>query len=243
MKLFKSRTLTCLALVCLCSCGANEIGTGVGNPPTSTTTKIAAAVTALFSSGSDSGSALIRNGLGVTVRYAGTCVGSPAVCLCDEIIEGVNVAPEGIVNGAFTDAGTYGSAARPITLASEDFCTLPNGTENPDAGPDGAGRYATFEIEEDVSVTCAGDSDTATFFLKSGSSGVHRNTDATNDAPEYRPQIYATFVISDGESEAPFDCTIFLLTNGTAEFVDCSDADGTSITQDADATCQFPSES
>jgi hypothetical protein len=228
-----------LAVFCLCACTTNEIGTGVGNPPTTTTTKIAAAVTELFSQGSDSASR-IRGVVRFVEGDPNDCTGTPAQCLCANIVAGENTPPDGIMNTAFGDPGTYGSASRSVTLESSDFCTEPDGTENPEEGLDGAGRFAFFEIEEDVSISCTGDSDTETFFLKSGSSGAHRLTDATDSAPAYFPQIYGTFIISDGESEAPFNCTIFLLENGAAESVDCSDEDGNSVTQESGVTCEFP---
>lgn len=228
-----------LTVFFLCACTTNEIGTGVGNPPTSTTTKIAAAVTELFSQGSDSAS-LIRGIIRFQEGDPDDCVGTPAHCLCSDIVAGENPTPDGIVNSAFGDPGTYGSTNRSVTLESGDFCTEPDGTENSEEGPDGAGRFAFFVFEEDVSTTCTGDAEAETFFLKSGSSGANRLTDATDSAPAYFPQIYGTFIISDGESEAPFNCTIFLLENGAAESVDCSDEDGNSVTQESGVTCEFP---
>lgn len=243
MKSLRSAAAFAAAFLFLCSCESG-IGTGVGNPPTSTTTgtKVAAAVTSLFSSGGSDAANVLKS---VKVRVAEleptTCTGTGSSCLCDNILAGESQTPEGITNSPFGDPGTYGSSARQVTLASEDFCTEPDGTENPEAGPDGSGRYAVFEMIADVEAVCTGSSDAATFSMKIGSAGVTRNVDLADGESTYQSQVYGTFLLAEGDGESiAYDCTIFIMDDSTAEFVDCSDANGNSVTQESEVTCEFP---
>ena len=205
------------------NCGS--IGTGVGNPPTPST-KAAAALAGLFSSNSD-GSLNAALQKAIANRH-----------VIAEFCNNLNASPSSVTNAAFTDVGTYGSTERPITVAEEDFCTLPDGTANTGSGPDGVGVFGAFAINTDVEIACTTPDETITVTMNTGSAGIFRNTDATADAAAYFPQIYGNFSLSIGGTEASADCTMFLLEDQSIDFSSCTDADGVAIEQDSDVTCQ-----
>lgn len=218
------RLLLILSLLFIATnCGS--IGTGVGNPPTPST-KTAAALAGLFSSNSD----------GSVSAALQTAIANRQVIA--EFCNNLTDSPSQVTNSAFTDVGTYGSAEHAITVAEEDFCTLPDGTTNTGSGPDGVGVFGAFAINTDVQAECTTPEGTITVTMNTGSAGIFRNTDATTDAPAYFPQIYGNFSLSVDGTEASADCTMFLLEDQSIDFASCTDASGVAIEQDSDVTCQ-----
>lgn len=230
-------------LVITSNCGTSELGTGVSNPPSSTTVKSAAAAVASVFSGMGSDENVIA-ALKI-VAYTETdfdgqpCPDNDPACTCSQLDEG---GPSQVETVAFGDAGTYGSEDYSVSLAATDFCELSDGTENSGSGPDGLGKYATFEIIADVSMTCTGE-DTAEIAMTSGSVGVFRNTVATDTTPAYQPQIYGAFIFDVDGTEVTVNCAMFLAEDETVLFADCSDENGEAIVQDSDASCQVQSDS
>lgn len=147
--------------------------------------------------------------------------------------------PEGIIMETFSATGFYGSTTYGVTLAATDFCALPDGTENTGLGTDGRGRFATFELTADVMGVCRDDAEDTDFAMGAGSTGVWRNTTATADEPDYRPQIHGSFVFEFSGESLAVDCTIYLGESENILFADCTDENGENITQATDETCEF----
>lgn len=238
-------TIIFLALI---SCSGGEIGTGVSNPPTNTTTKTASAVAAIF--GSEENASINEfvkipaQLLDLMVKKAlaqeeFSCGESDPACTCFFVSSGED-SPTDINTTTFDDdisaatSGTitYGSADNSITLNQNDYCQQPDGTDNTGTGPDGNGLFAAFELIGDVMGTCT-NSDVTTLTMKAESEGIFRETQA------FSPQIYGSFIFEvDGET-VEVDCTIFLVEDGSVNSADCSDENGDTVLQDTDSSCSF----
>ncbi len=232
-----------LLVTLFASCGG-EAGTGVSNPP-APSTKASAAVSALFSGDSEASEnvalkipkAILNRAVKEALAEPGNCGDDDPACTCES--GDPSDQPQGVENSPYNDAGTYGASTNAVTLEADDFCELPDGTENSGLGPDGIGRFAAFEITEDILGNCGSGDDAVAFAFKSGSSGVFRNTPATGDTPAYMPQIYGEFIFEVDGEQTTVNCTIYLLEDESVAASDCSDASGTAIDQDADASCSF----
>lgn len=224
------------------SCGSNEVGTGVSNPPTSTSTKsAAAAISAIFNSEeNESISALIawsvqQSAAGQESSQQMGCGSNDPACTCTSV-EGSGDQPSGVETTPYTNAGTYGSTGNTVTVDEDDFCEMPDGTPNSGSGPDSNGLFAAFELIGDVDMDCDGSS----IAMKSGSVGVFRNTLASGDTPAYMPQIFGSFTFEvDGSSSATVNCTIYLSEGESMAFSDCTDENGETVEQEEGASCQF----
>lgn len=216
---------------------SSSLGTSVGNPPTNSG-KAASAVAALFSeSTSSSINAQIKKAI---QNQTSDCEGTPASCMCSEVASGQG-GPDQVSSSTYNTPGTYGSENYSVTLTEEDFCELPDGNQNDTAGVDGEGRFAGFELTADIDASCTDTNNTVSILtMKTGSSGVWRNTDETDTSPAFEPQIYAFFTFETEGATFELNCALFLDTNGLAIFSDCSDESGNTITQDSDVSCQFP---
>lgn len=150
---------------------------------------------------------------------------------CDFLDQG----PGEVVISAYGDPGTYGAEDYTITVAEEDFCTLPDGTETTGDGPDGEGRVAAFELEMAVSGTCVNEDSSETIVeMQAGSAGVFRNND------DYYPQIFGTFTfVIDGDNSMDVDCTIYLNEDQTVDFAQCTDENGVVVEQSDTSECEF----
>ncbi|MCP5464841.1 MAG: hypothetical protein H7A33_07450 [Deltaproteobacteria bacterium] len=246
--IFRFLILTSALLVLLLvNCGGS-IGTGVSNPPTPTaTTKAAALVASVF--GNQENAQIVADFL---IRMQtenqdpeddgqfSECAEDDPGCTCE--IVAADTDPDNITSTFYTDPGTYGAIGSSMTVSEEDFCQLPNGTDNPGLGPDDNGRFAAFEIDADVPGQCSDGSETTTFAMQAGSSGIYRNRVDENGDPLYQPEIYGTFNFSQDGDSITVDCTIFLDINEVVVSASCTDEDGETIDQETDATCQINSE-
>lgn len=219
-------------------CGG-QAGTEVTNPPG--INKAAGAIVAIFSSEEEGAASLRPASLRLKWNHeeGGECPGDPG-CTCEQGLAGGVADDRPIEDGAFADPGTYGSLNLPVTVDEDDFCALSDGTESPTQGPDDRGRFATFELVGDITLTCT-DADGAetTVAMKSGSSGIWRNTDATETEPAFRPQAYGAFVLSVEGEETTVDCTLFLLEGEEIDTSDCTDEEGETVEQESDVICEF----
>lgn len=171
-------------------------------------------------------------------------------CTCAEVMGELEDTggPDGILMGAYGDEGYYGSFDAGVDLAADDFCAAPDGTENAGLAFDGKGRFATFELGDEVGGTCVhSDGEVVTIAMLPGSTGVWRNTEETEDDPAYAPEIYGSFTyLINGEDEITLNCTIFLDANegpddteDTIVFADCSDENGTVVETDGGCSCEL----
>jgi len=243
-----------LIILSLISCGSDtsggSIGTGVSNPPT-TTEQSASAVGAVFSASSSNNniSEVVRIPkyiLDLAINQAlaqqqqQQCDANDEACTCTYVEENGSDEITQTANGA---AGTYGSAGTNVTLTDDDFCKDSDGNTNSGGGPDGNGRFATFTLSSAVSGTCTQDGTTRAFSMTSGSSGIWRNTVASGSTPAYEPQIFGTFgFISEGVTST-YNCTIYLGSDETFLFSECTDENDIEVDQTTDATCEVGSSS
>lgn len=235
--------------------GCGELGTGVSNPPTNPSDKAASAVAALFSSSSETSlnlplkipsllldlvvkRALADHEEGHAPDGSGQeCTNDPG-CTCTFVASGER-GDDQVDDSLYleVDGSTaFGSTARSITVDEDDFCTQPDGTTNTGSGPDGRGRFAGFTLAKAVVGSCG----STTITMKSGSTGIWRNTEASGDTPAYQPEVYGTFIMSTEDVESRFNCTLFLGGNEEFLYANCSDVDtGEEVTQDVDTSCSF----
>lgn len=219
--------------------GDSEIGTGVSNPPTSTTNKAALAVSALFSSSEESAS--VNSALKIRVLKTRSlnegCDGG-VNCTC-EYIENMEMS-DLITVSYFGDPGDYGSTTASITVAEDDFCRLPDGTENTGLGPDDNGLFAAFEVIATVQGSCVDDTETVDFSMASGSFGIYRDFSTMGTSDGGYINVYGTFIIDVDGTETEVNCTMNV-GNQDEEVIlaDCSDEDGNAVTQDTEANCEF----
>lgn len=240
-----------LSLPMLIACGSlADTDTSSDSSTTDTdaaSSSAAAAVGSVFGGGSQSSVSVIPQAtLSRFVELAledgyGSPYENDEAYTCASVVEETS-GPEGVAIAAYDDAGVYGSEDASVTLAAEDFCELADGTANTGDGPDGIGRFAAFEIQEDVTFDCT-DEGVSSIVMQAGSAGVFRNTLETADAPAYMPQIFGTFnYLIDGTTEISLDCTIYLDEDETIVFADCSDENGDAIVQETDTTCSHSEE-
>lgn len=240
---FHKNIFTLLLFVFLSSCGTeNGIGTGVSNPPSSTT-KAAAVIAAVFSTTDSNASitaAMLSTQLTHQSRYqvdpdGQPCADNDPACTCSDSDTGsANIAIE-----QFGAPGTYGSVNFPFTVTTTDFCELESGTDNSGDGADGDGLVNTFTLLNDIPVNC--DGETAEFSMGANSTGIYRNTIAEQTGTAYQPQVFGQFVFNVDGTEALIDCTIFIAPDQTIDFADCSDVNGDSIALDSDTNCSVDS--
>lgn len=221
------------------ACGDNSVGTGVSNPPTSTTTKsAAAAISSLFTS-EDSESSVNANLVLIrAVEQAPDggqqgCPEDDPACTCQSDIQ--NGGPENVSTLLYGDAGTFGSANLPVTLTEGEYCELEDGTENSGNGPDDNGRFASFTLIGSVDVSCSGDNSTVT--MQAGSSGVWRNTVADGSTEAHQPEVYGNFIFDVDGTDVSVGCTIYMDGNEQIIFSDCSDENGDTIEQETEESC------
>lgn len=223
-------------------CGDSEIGTGVSNPPTSTTSKAALAVSALFSSSEESTSV----NLALKGRLAKLRVTEGSNLLCED---GINCTCEQLEDmemstlitvSYFGDAGEYGSVTESITVEEDDFCRLSDGTDNTGFGPDDNGLFAAFEVIAAVEGSCVDGEETIDFAMAPGSFGIYRDLSETNTWADSYINVYGTFTIDVDGTQTEVNCAMNV--SGQDEdvvFADCSDEDGNIVTQDTEANCEF----
>ncbi len=162
---------------------------------------------------------------------------------CSFVLSGEIDHEHPIVDEPYSDPGSYGSLNVPLHLEEEDFCTLPDETENVGSGPDGLGLVASFELTGDIDGNCEDEyGNRSVITMKSGSYGVWRETEATEEDVAYSPQIFGTFIIEEGDEEMLLHCTIYLDEDETALFADCTNDREETIVQDSSAECNFAAE-
>ena len=223
-----------LLILCLVGCGSSSGTLGGSNPATSSQ-NAASAVAAMFGGGA------ITN-LSVKVAEYEEPVSEGSTCDIIMSEEADHDHPE-IVDDTYGEPDFYGSIDYGISVSEEDFCTLPNETENEGDGPDSLGLVATFELEGDIEGNCQNDDESpSTIVMQVGSFGVWRQTEATDSAVARSPEIHGHFYILEGDEEMELDCTIYLDENEVATFADCSDVDGNNVVQDSSASCSFAAE-
>lgn len=248
IKIYGVKALGVMAMTALMAC-SGAAGTDATDDTSATddsavTDNASSAVTAVFG-GSDSSGNLVKKltltkGMLVRMVEAAEQEGQPSLecdqendpyCTCASIGYG----PSDVNTSASGDAGTYGASGSSLTVVEGDFCALADGTETSGLGSDGEGRVASFEINQDIDVSCQSDEDSSvTVTMLAGSSGIFRNT------ADYMPQIFGSFVFSiPGGDENAIDCTIYLLEDGTPEYANCSDANGEEVYQSDDSNCEF----
>lgn len=215
----------------LVACGsAHDAGTSVSTGNDSADVA-AAAAGSLFSSGD----AQLSISKGLLARFVEQAEeyeqqGSPNDT-CEPLLNNTEDSPEGVDATAYGVAGSYGSTADLVDLSEEDFCALPDGTENVGDGPDGEGLFASFELIDDVLFECTGEGQSS-IVMQSGSYGVWRNTE------EHQPQIYGTFnYLIDGVEEIAMSCTIYIGDAGEIVYANCSSAEGEVVVEESDTSC------
>lgn len=221
-----------IAIPAFVACGATNGTSTDATVADESVTNAVAAAGSMFSSG-DSQLSISRGLLARFVEEAQDAEGESSpndTCypLINNIEEdspnGVNVAPYG-------EPGSYGSTAHSAEVAEDDFCTLPDGTENEGNGPDDEGRFGSFEIIDDVLFECTNESE-STIIMQAGSYGVYRNTE------DHQPQIYGTFnYLIDGEEEITLSCTIFLGDDEEIVYANCSSDAGEVVVDETNTSC------
>lgn len=231
--------LTCL--LALLGCG--DAGTGVSNPPDATSS-VAGAVAAVFGTSSSSNKVIMSVQKVSGERNCGT--GDPG-CTCDEVLGGSQSTAQDdrhdIATAAFAEAGFYGSAQSGIQLEAQHFCALPAAPttlNTTSTGPDGKGLLAKFTISADVTATCTDPSTSTqtTFAMKSGSTGVWRNTRAQDTGVAHEPEVYGRMILGTDSTSVTVNCTFFFDGNERTLSANCSDENGQAITVNTDITCQ-----
>lgn len=230
--------MVCVVSGLLSLAGCGQAGTGVSNPPDSTTS-VASAVAAVFgTSDSSSGKIVWRS----TKASKENCASVDPGCTCDEVLGGTVSKGHDITTAAFADPGLYGSAQSGLQLAEKYFCALPSSPttlNTSSSGPDGKGLFAKFTINSDVAATCTDASgQQSTFAMKGGSTGAWRNTRAADTGVAHEPEIYGRMILGGGGSSTTVNCTIFLGEGEKILSANCSDTNGQAITVDATITCK-----
>lgn len=246
MKISRNKTSTVALFtffLIFAACGDNSVGTGISNPPTSTTTKsAAAAISSLFTQNDSEAS--VSASLVTLRKLNQTQDGNPQGCPDDDPActcqsgganSEDNGGPENVSTLLYGDAGTFGSVNFLVTLAESEYCELEDGTENSGNGPDDNGRFASFTLIGSVDVNCSGDNSTIT--MKTSSSGVWRNTVADGSAEAHQPEVYGNFIFDVDGTDVAVNCTIYMDGNEQIIFSDCNDENGDTIEQEAEESC------
>lgn len=212
----------------LVGCGSAGVGTDGSTDATSTASNDAAgAVALLFNAGVSGNLAKLKVAESGSESQSDGGNGST----CEEALRGSDNSEHPITVGAVGTPARYGSTETAVTIAEEDFCALSSSPTalNTAAGFDGSGLVATFTIDGDISTSCTGDT---TIVMQAGSKGVWRNTS------DYSPQVWGTFNFLVNGEPLTLDCTLYLGADETIVFADCSDENGTVVSQDRSASCQ-----
>lgn len=241
-KLFINFLIVSMAFLLTRCSGDSEIGTGVSNPPTSTTSKAALAVSALFSSSEESANvnpALKSESLKLRATDESSLLCDDGInCTC-ELLEDVEMNSL-ITVSYFGDSGEYGSVTEFVTVGETDFCRLSDGTDNSGFGPDGNGLFAAFEVIAAVEGSCVDGEETTDFTMAPGSFGIYRDLSETNTWDDSYINVYGTFTIDVDGTETEVNCAMNV-DNQAEEVIlaDCSDENGNAITQDIESDCEF----
>lgn len=235
----RASMLACL--LALLGCG--DAGTGVSNPPDATSS-VASAVAAVFGSPSASTKMIVSVHKVSEERDCGD--GDPG-CTCDEALGGSQSSAQDdrhdIAMAPFADPGFYGAAQSGIQLKEQHFCALPSAPttlNTTSTGPDGNGLLAKFTISADVTATCTNPvtSEQTTFAMKSGSTGVWRNTRAEDTGVAHEPEVYGRMILGTDSTSVTVNCTFFFDGNEITLSASCSDENGQAITINTAITCQ-----
>lgn len=227
----------------LISCG--NVGTGVSNPPTKPLAQSALLTVHLFTASANTNQTknlkIPQEVLSASItkaQLAEGCGMSDPGCSCSIVGDGLS--PSDFISASSTgQAGTYGSTNNSIELIAEDFCDLTEGFSNTGFGPDNLGLFASFTLAGNLSGSCTNGDDSVTITMQSTSAGVYRNTLSQGDTPAYEPQVYATYDYEVDGIETRLDCTIYLLEDQSIDFADCTDAQGNTVEQESDFTCEL----
>lgn len=229
-------------LLALLGCG--DAGTGVSNPPDATSS-VAGAVAAVFGTSSSSNKVILSVQKVSGERDCGS--GDPG-CTCNEALGGSQSGGtqndrHDIAMAPFADPGFYGATQSGIQLKEQHFCALPSAPttlNTTSSGPDGKGLLAKFTISADVTATCTdpATSGQTTFSMKSGSTGVWRNTRAQDTGVAHEPEVYGRMILGTDSTSVTVNCTFFLDGNESIISASCSDTNGQAITVDTNITCQ-----